>query len=146
MIRHMEPHRALMMKALKDIFVPELRSRGFSGTFPHFRRITSDHVDYLTFQFLSSGGSFVVEVAKSDLAGNLAMGRGADLPVSKLNAQFFSERLRLGGEGPVEDWFVFGPRSYDPPMPERAPSFYAGIASRLVHLLDTQAEEWWRAR
>lgn len=141
----MEPHRALMTKAIKETFVPELRSRGFSGTFPHFRRITSDRVDYLTFQFLSSGGSFVVEIARSDLLGNLAMGRGADLPVSKLNAQFFGERLRLGGEGPVDDWFVFGPRSYDPPMPVREPSFYAGIASRLVNLLDTQAEEWWRA-
>lgn len=141
----MELHRAQMTKALTEFFLPELRKRGFKGSFPHFRRVTSQHVHYLSFQFFSSGGSFVVEIAKSDLRGTGAMGRGETISVSKLNAQFFGKRLRLGGEGPVDDWFVFGPKNHDPPAPAQAPSFYADIASKLVRLLDTQAEDWWRA-
>nr|WP_268888411.1 DUF4304 domain-containing protein [Heyndrickxia shackletonii] len=40
-----------MISALKKIVVPELRERGFKGSFPHFRRIFENKIDLITFQF-----------------------------------------------------------------------------------------------
>lgn len=40
-----------MIAALKAVFVPVLRERGFKGSFPHFRRIRPDRIDLLTVQF-----------------------------------------------------------------------------------------------
>ena len=52
-----------MIAALREVVVPVLRDMGFSGSFPHFRRIRDWQIDLLTFQFNRYGGSFVVEVA-----------------------------------------------------------------------------------
>ena len=67
--------RKHVMSALKTRFVPALRARGFVGSFPHLRRPLPDRVDYLTVQFYSSGGSFVVEVGRRGPM-DLLMGRG----------------------------------------------------------------------
>ena len=53
------PARAAMEVALKKIVVPELRTLGVRGSFPHFRRVEKQRIDLLSFQFYSSGGSFV---------------------------------------------------------------------------------------
>jgi hypothetical protein len=52
-----------MRKALQVIVVPVLRERGFTGSFPHFRRRRQKGIDLLTFQFDKYGGGFVVEIA-----------------------------------------------------------------------------------
>src|SRR5262245_34082606 len=61
--RHMSKPRDQMIAALRDVVVPVLRDMGFSGSFPHFRRIRESQIDLLTFQFNRYGGSFVVEAA-----------------------------------------------------------------------------------
>jgi Domain of unknown function (DUF4304) len=52
--------RQLMEQALKAYVVPVLREHGFAGSLPHFRRLRSDCVDLLTFQFDKNGGGFVI--------------------------------------------------------------------------------------
>jgi hypothetical protein len=59
----MNESRDRMIAALKETVVPMLRDMGFSGSFPHFRRVREKQIDLLTFQFNRYGGSFVVEVA-----------------------------------------------------------------------------------
>ena len=54
--------RNAMVAALKASLVPVLRSRGFRGSFPHFRSLGPARVDLLSVQFWSSGGRFAVEV------------------------------------------------------------------------------------
>src|SRR6185369_5808507 len=91
----MTEHRQLMERALREVLLPRLREKGFNGSFPHFRRKLADRVDYLSVQFNSAGGSFVVEVVAAPSDGKpLRFGR--DLPVEKLNVTYFKDRLRLG--------------------------------------------------
>ena len=141
------PHRDLMTAALKRDVVPGLRGRGFKGSFPHFRRATLPRVDYLTFQFNSSGGSFVVELATSSVNGR-PDGYGSDLPIEKLNTYYFRERYRLGNDRKPggDHWYHFGPRSYDPATPLREADFYAGIARTVLEDFDGGGEEWLRRR
>lgn len=56
--------RDQMIRALKKSVVPQLRERGFSGSFPHFRRRRSDRIDLFTFQFDRNGGGFVIELGQ----------------------------------------------------------------------------------
>ena len=143
----MSDQRSLMISALKDCFVPELRRLGFTGSFPHFQRRLSQRVDFLTVQFNRDGGSFVVEIAKCGPNGKLE-GFGSELPVSRLNVQFFSDRLRLGSDreaGRTDHWFVFGPRMCDPTEPAKPASFYESVAKSVVPFLQAQAEGWWNA-
>ena len=142
----MTDHRTEMMKALKEIFVPALRERGFKGSLPHFYRSTSTRADFLTIQFNSSGGSFVVEIAGSGPSG-IEGGYGCDLPINKLNTHFFRDRQRLGAKLESSDhWFVYGPRMYDPSEAVRPYAYYTKIAGSMLSLLDSQAETWWSAR
>ena len=44
--------RAKVNEQIKTMIVPELRKKGFKGSFPHFRRIYENgRVDFLSFQF-----------------------------------------------------------------------------------------------
>jgi hypothetical protein len=134
-----------MMAALRGHLVPRLRTKGFKGSFPHFRRIALPRVDYLTVQFYSAGGSFVVELASSDANGK-PDGYGSDLPVEKLNVQFFRERFRLGSKGLSDHWFEFGPRTYDPPREIEQPDFYVRIAERVLLEFEGAGEQWLHSR
>jgi len=65
----MSESRDKMMEALHRVVVPMLRDMGFTGSFPHFRRVHDTQIDVLTFQFNRWGGSFVVEVAFCEPVG-----------------------------------------------------------------------------
>lgn len=144
----MTDHRSLMTSAIKAILVPELRRLGFKGSLPHFYRAGPARADFLTVQFHSAGGSLVVEIAKCGPNG-IESGHWKDLPVSKLNVQYFADRLRLGCDpaaGTLDHWFEFGPRNYDPPQALQPVSHYEGIATQIAQLLHSQAEDWWNTR
>jgi hypothetical protein len=65
----MSQSRDAMIVELKRVAVPVLRSLGFKGSFPHFRRESAERIDLLTFQFSLGGGKFVVEVGSFSPAG-----------------------------------------------------------------------------
>jgi hypothetical protein len=56
--------RKQMISAIKNILIPSLKSGGFSGSFPHYRRRTTDFYDLVTFEFDKYGGGFVIEIAR----------------------------------------------------------------------------------
>jgi hypothetical protein len=142
----MDPQREKMLVAIKERVVPALRDLGFRGSFPHFRRIGSTQMDLLSFQFYSSGGRFVVEIAKCP-PGGIVAGWGKEIPPSKLNVTYFRERFRLGSDpstGEVDHWYEFGKRSYEAGHQEvKADAFYRQVAEKVVSDLVTQAVPWW---
>ena len=143
----MREHRKLMERALRESVVIQLRKRGFKGSFPHFRRPSNHRVDYLSVQFNSAGGSFVIELAAAGPDGK-PNGYGRYLSIQKLNVTYFANRLRLGSNpsnGVVDHWFEFGPKSYElsASVPEYA--HFVGIAASAVAHLDVQMEAWLEA-
>jgi hypothetical protein len=77
--------RAAMSVALKEIVIPILRNRRFTGSFPHFRRVNIATVDLLTFQFDKWGGGFIVEIASGSIDGWITHW-GKHIPANKLTA------------------------------------------------------------
>jgi hypothetical protein len=86
-----------MIVALKQLFVPLLRERGFKGSFPHFRRISPGRIDLLTIQFDKWGGGFVIELAKCGPEG-FTTHWGLHILPNKVRAWDIDidSRLRLG--------------------------------------------------
>ena len=82
-----ELHEA-MVTELGKVVVPVLRSKGFRGAFPHFRRAGSHGVDLLTFQFDKHGGGFVVEIAQCPSEGSPLIGVNIFLPIKSAHGMF----------------------------------------------------------
>ncbi len=127
-------------EALKSIVVPDLRVRGFKGSYPNFFRDRGGHIDLLTFQFKSSGGSFVCEISFADQdRSNVATYK--DTEPKKLRTNQTRIRLRLGSSpdrGVNDHWF--GVQCVDASSakpPERA-------AHEVLALIESQGEPWWR--
>ncbi len=88
---------------LKTSVIAQLRKSGFKGSFPHFRRITEDRIDLLSFQFSQWGGQFCINV------GVAPLNKIASDKLKKAKADDIFQRIRLGpkDEGERDYWFVF---------------------------------------
>ena len=117
-----------MDAALKSRFVPELRGRGFVGSFPHLRRPLPERIDYLNVQYYSAGGSFTINLGRTGPDGFVA-GAWQDLPVDKITANHvFKDRRRVTprdagsrAHGVAADFWEFAPRSYEDQPPPHPP-------------------------
>jgi hypothetical protein len=121
-----------MISAIKEHVVPHLRAKGFKGSFPHFRRVSTSRIDLLTFQFDKWGGGFVVEIAQCGPEG-VTMYWGRKIIPAKVTAHDVDRRLRLGSSSESEDhWFRFdsGQDTHD-------------VALGVIPWIDGQAEKWW---
>ncbi len=98
-----------MEAALKRIVIPELRRVGFTGSFPHFRRVRQA-LDLVTFQFDRHGGGFVIEVATGELAG-FTTHWGKHIPAAKLTAWDLHpdqrKRLKPATGNGTDSWFRY---------------------------------------
>ncbi len=106
----MSDSRDQMNQALKAVVVPLLRQRGFSGTFPHFRRCKPERIDLFTFQFDRYGGGFVIEIARCEPSG-FTTHWGKQIPPTKVTAWDMPPKMRAriqpdNGSG-TESWFRF---------------------------------------
>ena len=130
-----------MIRALKAIVVRHLREAGFTGTFPHFRRLGPDRTDLLTVFFDKSGGGFAVEIARAPAGPVVTTDYGETVDARKLTAWHMIRRLRLGArdEG-GHHWF-----RYDRWRPFRRGDVYEETARRVLPFLERQAERWWAA-
>jgi hypothetical protein len=124
-----------MIAALKRIVVPELRAKGFKGSFPHFHRDSGAYRHLISFQFNKYGGSFVVEVGRCSAYGLETSGRQIrpnEVTVFHLHP---AERTRLGKDPSESDhWF----RS-DEGLPWDR---YNRAAKAVIPHLHTEAENW----
>jgi hypothetical protein len=134
------PHEK-MVAALKQTVVPQLRSRGFRGTFPHFRRIGPEQVDLLTFQFDKWGGGFVIEIARCAPEG-IVHPWGKRIPAADVTVWNVHPRARLRLQpllgSSTSDWF-----RYDQPAAEEGIGVYAEVAEHVLPYLES-ADKWWR--
>ena len=71
----MSESRTRMVTALNEVVIPKLKTMGFSGRFPHFRRPKETTIDLLTFQFSRRSGGFVVEIASCSADGLMTSSR-----------------------------------------------------------------------
>ena len=138
----MNGERAQMEAALRAVVVPLLRQLGFRGSLPHFRRVTTDSVDLISFQYDRSGGGFVVEVARGGASGYTSSW-GKSIPPEKLTAPdvhpHFRPRLSPQGIAPGSDhWFRFDLGTHS--LSERVNRAAQAVASCLP-----QAEQWWNS-
>jgi len=132
-----------MEAALRDVVVAHLREHGFRGSFPHFRRAHATHIDLLTFQFYSSGGSFVVSLAVCPPTG-VVHPWGEIVPPAKVTAQDVLRRHRLGSQGHGDHWFVYGKPNYEVGHDIVVPGeHYAGVAEEVCRLLVEEGEGYW---
>jgi hypothetical protein len=106
----MSAERTKMINALKEIFVPEIKILGFTGSFPHFRKIEKEVTNLITFQFDRNGGGFIIEIA--NYKGDEFKFGSKIIPLNKLDAHYINKRKRIypnSDDEPngTDDWFRY---------------------------------------
>lgn len=136
--------REAMVDALKPALNAYLRSRGFKGSFPHFRQVGDEQIRLITFQFKSSGGSIVVEIVDRGPAGITDRYDEVHKPPGKPTAHdVFSPRPRLATDpnSRGDNWFRFGPPNCEPDSDVvSSDGRYEAIAQEVIRLLGFEAE------
>ncbi|MBA2936891.1 DUF4304 domain-containing protein [Paenibacillus sp. CGMCC 1.16610] len=129
----MSVERDIMIDALKTIVIPELREKGFKGSFPHFRRITDKKIDILTFQFDKYGGGFRLEIAVCSPEG-LTHDWGEKVTPNKVTAYHLNiqNRKTILDNG---NWFRYDKKTF-------FGSVYKKVASKVLKSFK-KAEEYW---
>lgn len=132
-----------MIVALKESVVPALREMGFSGSFPHFRRLSGESIDLLSFQFDRWGGGFVIEISKCPISG-ITTHWEESIPADQVRAIDVHPdkryRIKPGRGGSTADWF-----RYDQKSPFNSRRRFARVARRVLSFLD-EAQKWWDRR
>jgi len=97
--------RKIMDKKLKEIIVPELRKKGFKGTFPYFRRLTNSKIEVLGFQHSQWGSQFYINIGICPITGITSSGEYVS--PNKIKPHHCSQTAR------VETDFNFENMNYD---------------------------------
>lgn len=113
-----------MDEAIKKIIVPELRKKGFSGSYPHFRNAESKNVKVLGFQFSQFAPRFSVELASCPKEG-ITYPDGRHVESTKIK---YTECIKRGGLGEQFD-FENGN--------------YKELCNAVISLF-RKADEWWK--
>jgi hypothetical protein len=138
----MKDKRMKMIENLTEMVVPILRQLNFKGSFPHFRRLTADRINLLTFQFDRYGGGFVIEIANYK-PENFTTSWGQKIEPNKLTAHDLNKRKRIQSNmntenSSTDDWF-----RYDEKHLFEFSNIYKTICKDVLSKLDI-AEEYWK--
>lgn len=136
----MSKDRDAMNAALSEVVVPVLRSKGFKGSMPHFRRIADGTAELLTFQFDRWGGGFVIEIARCSDQG-FTTHWGKHIPASKVTAWDLApnnKRIQPREGSGTDAWFRYDDALF-PFLTSRATK----AAEEVLKCLP-QAELWWQ--
>jgi hypothetical protein len=139
-----------MEAALRQAIDDHLRPAGFTGALPHLRRRSDERIDLMSFQFYSSGGSFVVEVAGCPPSGFTTYW-GEHIEPAQLRAWDVPRpRPRLGSKEFLvrgDHWFAFGLPNWEPDSGAmHPPAHYDAIAAEVMRLVTEQAEPFWDSK
>ncbi|MBE6677535.1 MAG: DUF4304 domain-containing protein [Ruminococcaceae bacterium] len=114
-----------MKSYFKKLVIAPLFEEGFTGKYPHFRRVQKDCIELISVQTNKWGGSFTIEVsAVFPNSNNKNYAQWEGLTVNQLTVWNTNERYRL--KGMYNGWFyyrnlyakrtlLFGKNYYDVP-------------------------------
>jgi hypothetical protein len=106
-----------MHAALKRIIVPQLKTRGFKGTYPTFRRVGPTHTDILNFQFDKNYADlFVINITQAPGSVTYTNKWGGQFRMDKVKYFEVTEphfRLQPKWSGLSNDWFNYSQENYD---------------------------------
>lgn len=125
-----------MLSVLQEIVVPALRDKGFTGSLPHFRRLSEGRTDLLTVQFSRFGGQFVVEIAVGP-AWAFDGYDGKTIEPSKMTAyDIVPPRRRIGpkAKGQCDYWYIYEGKGAES---------MKRLAERVRTYVETEAELYW---
>ena len=100
-------NREIMINALKKTVIKDIKDRGFTGTYPHFKKILPDCVELIDFQTNKYGGSFTIEVSAvfpNSKVTNLS-DPTATVDANKVDVAYTNQRYRL--DGMFDGWFYY---------------------------------------
>ena len=100
-------NRKIMLEALNRTVIKDLKSQGFKGKYPHFKKVKDDCIELVDFQTNKYGGSFTVEVSAvffDSKVTNLS-DLTASVDVDKVDVACTNQRYRL--EGMFDGWFYY---------------------------------------
>lgn len=145
------PHKQAMETALKAKLVPALRGAGFTGSYPKWRRVVGDRLDFVDIQYSTSGGRFYVNLGQAPAIGFVESEDDwlASIPLEKLDASYCADRTRVLPETSWwkgrRDW-EYGPRySYPDPVPVRPAAWYEELADTVAERFGDAGEAWFAA-
>lgn len=98
-------NRDIMLNALNSTVVKELKSQGFTGKYPHFKREKKNCIELISFQTNKYGGSFTVEVSAIFPDSKVTNLIDENIEISKANVFCTNERYRL--KGMFDGWFYY---------------------------------------
>jgi hypothetical protein len=133
----MSNDRSKMDLSLKLIVIPFLKDLGFTGFFPHFRRIREKGIDLITFQFDKLGGGFVIEISHCPSEG-ITTRRGENISPDKVKAWDVDSQIRIKpkkGFG-TDSWFRYDRKNL-------IGNIYNRISRKVVVLLKEKAVPYW---
>jgi hypothetical protein len=129
-----------MDASLKKVLVPALRSAGFTGSWPNWRRVCGNRSDLVNIQHLSIGGTFFINIGQVPAEGFRNDWR-SHIPAEKLTVSHATASTRVQPEDLIDGW-TFGPRSYDEDKPLAEMHYYEGLSQRCVQRFSTWGEHW----
>ena len=136
----MSVEREAINSALAQLVVPELRSHGFKGSMPHFRRNARGAIELLTFQFDRHGGGFVIEISRCSEHG-FTTSWGKQISANKVTAHDLHpsqrKRIRPRDGSNTDAWF-----RYDTGLLKSAESRARAAAREVLKCLP-EADTWW---
>ena len=100
-------NREIMLKTLNNTVIKSLKTQGFIGKYPDFKKITPDCIELISFQTNKYGGSFTVEVSAvfpNSKITNLT-NLNATVNDQKINVSCTNQRYRL--KGMFDGWFYY---------------------------------------
>ena len=98
--------KEMMHTCLKTHTISALREQGFTGTYPHFRRIGKERIDLVSFQSGKWGGAFTVEVSAAFPGKKKPNFKLWDnMTLDTLNVTATNKRYRLPGM--FDGWFYY---------------------------------------
>lgn len=103
---------------MRDVFEPHLKTEGFVGKHPHYRRHEGTTLHLLSVIYDKTGGGFAFEFANHP-PGTLKTSWGTEVPEEELDVGYadLGERARLvrttRGQGTYDDFFRYDSFSGD---------------------------------
>ena len=95
----------IMKKSIMSNVVSALAEKGFTGKYPHYRRIDRDCIELITFQTNKWGGSFTVEVSAIFPHSNDTNCTHKQIETESVTAWDTNNRYRL--KGMYDGWFYY---------------------------------------